>query len=64
MTYVEIALLLAGIALLVIGYRRDRRNMLVTAAIVLFFAGSLGPLVDGFMEGWSASATTAHAASR
>lgn len=53
MTYLEVALLLAGLVLLVLGYRRDRRKILLVAAILLFFAGSIRPLASGFAKGWA-----------
>ena len=53
MDYLQIALLAAGIALLVVGYRKDRRNQLLLAAILLFLAGALGEFATGFMQGYN-----------
>ena len=53
MDYVEIALLLAGFVLLVLGYRRNRRGWLVAAALLLFLPGNLGPFARGVAEGWA-----------
>ena len=53
MYYVEIALFLAGLFLLIIGYRRTHRNMLLAAAIALFLSAGIGSLVNGFAEGYS-----------
>ena len=52
MYYMEIALLVAGVIVLVIGYRKNRRNVLLTAAVLLFLAGALGSFFDGFADGY------------
>jgi CHASE2 domain-containing sensor protein len=57
-TYLELALLLTGVGSLVIGYRRNRRGMLVVAAITLLLAGGLGSFVTGVADGWTAAAPT------
>lgn len=62
MFYVEIVLLVLGVVLLVAGYRRDRRNLLLAGAIVLFLS-SAGPqlvsgAVQGFHDGWAASSAS------
>ncbi|QNN48224.1 hypothetical protein H9L17_12765 [Thermomonas brevis] len=54
--FVELALLVAGVAVLVIGYRRNDRNLLLAAAILLLLAGALGGMVEGFLEGWRQTA--------
>ncbi|MCP1376236.1 hypothetical protein [Dyella lutea] len=59
MDYVEIALLLAGFVLLVLGYRRNRRGWLVAAALLLFLSGNLEPMVSGFAEGWASAGQSA-----
>lgn len=51
----EIGLLLAGLATLVVGYRRDRRNVLLAAALLLLASGTLGNFVHGFQDGWATS---------
>lgn len=56
MDFVEIALLVAGVAVLVIGYRRNDRNLLLAAASLLLLAGALGGMVEGFLEGWRQTA--------
>lgn len=61
MDYLEIALTLGGFVLLVLGYRRRRRNWLVAAALLLFLSGNLRPLVSGLVDGWN-SAQTSHVA--
>ena len=55
MYYVAVVLLVLGLGLLVVGYRKTNRNMLATAAIVLLLSGSLESLVTGFIDGASAS---------
>jgi hypothetical protein len=63
MAYLEFALLAFGLTLLVLGYRRNRRGWLVTAAIALFLAGAIGPMTTGFMQGlsdgWQAAGSSA-----
>lgn len=52
MTYVEIALFVIGLVALVVGYRRNRRNVLLAAAIVLFLSGTVSEFATGFAHGW------------
>ena len=52
MTIMEIALLAAGLVALVVGYRKNHRNLLLTAAILLFLAAGLRDVVDGFIDGF------------
>lgn len=63
MAYLEFALLAFGLTLLVLGYRRNRRGWLVTAAIALFLAGAIEPMTTGFMQGlsdgWQAAGSSA-----
>ena len=59
MYYVTVALLVLGLGLLVIGYRKTNRNMLATAAIALLLSGSLESLVTGFIDGANASVAEA-----
>lgn len=42
--------------MLVIGYRKTQRNVLPGAAILLFLAGALGPMTQGFIAGWRSAA--------
>ena len=53
MYYVAIALLVIGALLLVIGYRKNSRNMLVLSALLLLLSGSAEDLVAGFQEGFN-----------
>lgn len=59
MDYVEIALLLAGFALLVLGYRRNRRGWLVAATLLLFLSGNLRPFAQGVADGWASAGQSA-----
>jgi hypothetical protein len=54
MTYIEIVLLFVGVVTLVIGYRKHHRNLLLSAAVVLFLAGAIGHFVRGFNDGFNA----------
>jgi lipoprotein signal peptidase len=53
MYYLEIALFVVGLIVLVVGYRKNQRNVLLTAAILLFLSGALGSAVDGFSDGFN-----------
>lgn len=54
MKYIEIALFIVGVVALVIGYRKNRRNVLLCAAIVLVLACTVGDFAHGFQEGFRA----------
>lgn len=57
MLYVESLLLVVGIALLVLGYRRNNRNTLLVAALLLFAVGIADGVVQGLVDsirGWAA----------
>lgn len=66
MDYLEIPLVVTGVVLLVVGYRNNRRNILLAAAIILFLSGALGSFMEGVREGYlrnqaaHASRTSAH----
>ncbi|MBW4049527.1 MAG: hypothetical protein HIU89_16900 [Proteobacteria bacterium] len=51
MSYVEIGLLLVGLCLLVLGYRRSDRNVLLVAALLLLAAGTIGSFSQGLVDG-------------
>ena len=57
MYYLEITLFLIGLALLVAGYRSRNRNVMLSAAIILFLSASVDSLVGGFLEGYQESRT-------
>ena len=52
MHYLEVALLVLGVVTLAVGYRTNRRNLLLAAGVVLFFAGVSGSSVKGFADGF------------
>jgi hypothetical protein len=49
-------LVVLGILLMIAGYRRNNRNMLVLAGLILCVSAGLGEFVHGFMNGWHAGA--------
>lgn len=55
MYFIEIVLFVVGLVLLVVGYRRNHRNLLLCAAITLFLSAGLGPMVEGFRKGYQES---------
>lgn len=59
MYFIEIALFIAGLILLVAGYQKNHRNLLLAAAITLFLSAGLGSMVEGFQNGYR-EARTAH----
>lgn len=52
MLYFVVVLFVVGVALLAVGYRNNRRNMLLTGAIVLFASASVEPFVEGLVRGF------------
>ncbi len=57
MYYIEITLFLIGLVLLVVGYRSRNRNVMLSAAIILFMSAAVDSLVGGFLEGYNESRT-------
>ena len=55
MYYIEITLFLIGLVLLVVGYRSRNRNVMLSAAIILFISAAVDSLVGGFLEGYQES---------
>ena len=55
MYYIEISLFLIGLVLLVVGYRSRNRNVMLSAAILLFLSAAVDSLVGGFLEGYQES---------
>jgi len=55
MYIIEVTLLVLGIALLIVGYRKNNRNVLVTAAVILFLSAGIDSFVSGFKEGFSSA---------
>lgn len=66
MHYAQLALFVIGAIVLVLGYRRNRRNLLLLAAILLLLAGSLDELNDfahGFSDGLQQGYSTTRSSS-
>lgn len=63
MDYLVAALFIAGIVLLIVGYRKSHRNLLLAGAIVLFVSAAVQPfgegLMQGFHGGWSSQPVAA-----
>ena len=55
MTLMTFVYLIAGLVLLVAGYRSRNRNVMLSAAIILFLSASVDSLVGGFLEGYQKS---------
>ncbi len=53
--WIDLILLVAGIIVLVIGYRRNHRNLMLIAAILLLLSGTLTDAATGFAAGFSES---------
>ncbi|HEY9511377.1 MAG TPA: hypothetical protein VIQ48_02265 [Rhodanobacter sp.] len=51
MNYIELALLVIGAVVLVLGYRKNQRNVLLAGAMLLFLAGTVGDFSSGFIAG-------------
>lgn len=48
---IDIVLMVAGFATLVVGYRRDNRKIMLAAAILLFLSGALTGFTSGVVDG-------------
>ena len=57
MYYMQVALFVIGSTLLVVGYRRNRRNWLLAAAIVLFLSSAGPQFIQGFADGVAGAVT-------
>ncbi|MEG2802981.1 hypothetical protein [Stenotrophomonas sp.] len=53
----EISLLCVGLVLLVVGYRRNHRNLMLVAALVLMSFGTLQDVGRGFVDGYRGAET-------
>ena len=51
MPIVSIILYVSGIVLLVIGYRKNNRDLMLIAAIILLLAGGLDDIGKDFLDG-------------
>jgi uncharacterized membrane protein len=58
MYVIEITLFLIGLVLLVVGYRSRNRNVMLSAAILLFLSAAVDSLVGGFLEGYQQAEAT------
>ena len=54
MEILEIVLTILGFGLLVYGYRKNNRNMLFIAALILIFSVGFGDFVHGLISGFKA----------
>ncbi|PBJ81596.1 hypothetical protein CMZ84_15525 [Lysobacteraceae bacterium NML93-0399] len=50
MLVLQVLLLAIGLVILVIGYRKHHRNLMLAAALVLLLAGSVSEVVSGFNQ--------------
>lgn len=53
MSWIESSLLLCGIVILVWGYRRNHRRLLLAGAIPLALGAGLSDVVTGVHDGWN-----------
>ena len=51
MKYIEITLLILGVAMLVLGYRKNNRNILAASALALLVSAGIADFVQGFEKG-------------
>jgi uncharacterized membrane protein len=51
MFILEFSFLIFGIVLLVVGYRRNNRNTLLVAGLLLLLTGFIRPIIDGYRSG-------------
>lgn len=59
MEYIEIILLVVGVIALIVGYRKNQRNVLLFAAIVLFLAATVGDFAHGILDGYNTGGSSA-----
>jgi hypothetical protein len=59
MVAISLAIQLLGLILLVMGFRSTNRNMLLGAALLLWFGAGSVEFIQGFLDGWHVGA--AHA---
>lgn len=52
MFLIESVLFVVGVILLVVGYRKNDRNLLLAAAVVLLLVGGLSDFAGGFNDGF------------
>ena len=56
MIYVEIALLVLGLGLLIVGYNKNNRNMLAASTLILLLGAGIESFVPGFVDGYKTAA--------
>ena len=61
MEYLGLALLVSGAGLLIFGYRKNSRNLLVAAALMLLASHALPDFVEGMEEGFREAGEQAQA---
>lgn len=54
MVYLDILLFVVGAVLLVVGYSKNKRDIMLVAALMLFLSGALSSFIEGFVDGYSA----------
>ena len=54
MYWMELGLAVGGFVALLVGFRRNNRNILLAAGVALFLSGALPEFVRGYQEGYSA----------
>lgn len=55
MYWIAVGALMVGLVALLLGYRKNNRNILAVAAVLLLLAGSVEDVVKGFQDGVSDS---------
>ncbi|HEX4910712.1 MAG TPA: hypothetical protein VFV64_08120 [Permianibacter sp.] len=50
--WIELSLFLAALPLLIIGYRKNRRGLLLAGAMVLYASAHIAEFSTGFVEGF------------
>ena len=61
MTYIELAFFIVGSIVLVIGYRRNKRELLLVGAFAWLLSAGIGDFTQGFLEGFARYPTTSNA---
>ena len=54
MFWLELGLAVGGFVALLVGFRRNNRNILLAAGVALFLSGALPEFVRGYQDGYSA----------
>lgn len=62
MSWIENGLLLCGFVILIVGYRRNHRRLLVAGAITLVLGAGLSDIVTGVHDGWNAACASPESA--